>query len=153
MENCFVRCQSNTWWRIDDRLRYELSGIDHVCDLFACAIDERRYVRHEILLIDGRFYLNPKNVLYPDIRPSQPFPLLESDDVAINVDDLATMTSQLAAISPNRRISLCALSSWLTNYADRLPRLGWVYYPSQWPGWNMGRVTALLTAGPYREPY
>lgn len=124
MENCFVRCRSDTCWRIDDRLRYELSGIDHVCDLFACTIDGRRYVRHEILLIDGRFYLNPEHVLYSDVRPPQPFPLLESDDVAINVDDLATMTGQLAAISPNRRISLAALSGWLMNYANRLPQLG-----------------------------
>lgn len=124
MENWFVRCQSDTCWRIDDRLRYELFGIDHVCDLFTCAIDERRYVRHEILLIDGRFYLNPENALYSDVRPPQPFPLLEPDDIAINVDDLATMTGQLAVINPNRRISLAALSGWLTNYAKRLPRLG-----------------------------
>lgn len=95
-----------------------------MCDLFACAIDARRYVRHEILLIDDCFYLNPENVLYPDVCPPQPFPLLEPDDVAINIDDLATMTGQLAAISPDRRISLAALSGWLTNYADRLPRLG-----------------------------
>jgi len=111
--------------QINDRLRYEVTGVERICDLFVSAINERQYVRYKIIFVDDHFYLNSKNILHPDNPPPRPIPLLEPEDpCVINVYDLETMTSQLAAISPDGRISLVALSSWLMSYAKYFPRCG-----------------------------
>lgn len=125
MENFITQCRSSMIQQINDRLRYEVTGVERICDLFVSAINERQYVRYEIIFVDDYFYLNSKNILCPNNPPPQPIPLLEPEDpCVINVNDLETMTSQLTVISPDGRISLVALSSWLMSYAKYFPHCG-----------------------------
>lgn len=125
MENVFLEYRSNLNRRIDDRLQHELVGIERICNLFETAIQDRKVVRHEIIMADDNFYLNPENILYPNHRPPQPFPLLEPDDdlYVTNIADLEIITNRLCMICPNRRIPLIYFSNWLTNYIKYLPRI------------------------------
>lgn len=103
-------------------MAHELSAVERVRDLFGSAIGERRYVRHEIVLVDGCFYLNPDNVLYPDYPPTRPFRLQEPDGrFVMKTHHLEAMADRLAEICPGRRVPLIVLSGWLTNYAKDLP--------------------------------
>lgn len=104
-------------YRINNRFHHELAGIESICDLFESALKEKCFVRHEILFVDDNFYLNPENVMYPDIPPPKPFPLLEEEYLGVfTINNLETITRQLASICPNRHISIIFLSNWLMNY-------------------------------------
>jgi len=110
--------------RIDDCLQKEIIGIEYICNLFKAAINDKQYVRHEIIYFDNNFYLNAENVLQPNNPPPHPFPLLEPEDLCIvTIYNLMKITNQLVAICPNKRISLVALSSWLKTYLDHHPEI------------------------------
>lgn len=132
MESFVTQCRSNIVQQIDNRSRYEITGVERVCDLFVSAINERQRVRHEIIFTDDHFYLNSENILYPGSPPPQPIPLLEPDNpYVISVNDLETMANQLTAISPDGRISLVAFSAWLTSYAKYFSRYEYVIFRNQ----------------------
>lgn len=108
--------------RIDDRLEHELNGIERISSLFKTAINEKVFVRYEIIIVDDWFYLNLDNVLRPNRPPPQPFQLLEPDnEFAITIDDLKTVTIYLAAICQDGRISLVDLSNSLMNHIKYFP--------------------------------
>lgn len=110
--------------RANDRLQYELVGINRICDLFETALNERCIVRHEIIYFEDNFYLNPENILFPNNPPSLPFPLLEPENnYVISINDLETIATQLKEICPEKRISIVSLSSWLVNYTKYLPHV------------------------------
>jgi len=124
MESYIVQYQLDMNRRIDDCLQKELFGIDCICNLFEAAINEKQYVRHEIIFFDNTFYLNADNVLQPSNPPPHPFPLLEPEDQCIvTIHNLKKITNQLVAICPNRRISLVALSSLLKTYLKHHPEI------------------------------
>ncbi|XP_022183115.1 uncharacterized protein LOC111042724 [Myzus persicae] len=126
MESYIVQNQLDINRRIDDCLQKELSGIDCICNLFEAAINEKQYVRHEIIFFDNNFYLNADNVLQPSNPPPHPFPLLEPEDQCIvTIHNLKKITNKLVANCPNRRISLVALSSLLQTYLKHHPEIEW----------------------------
>ncbi|XP_015363135.1 PREDICTED: uncharacterized protein LOC107161292 [Diuraphis noxia] len=126
MESYIVQYQLDMNRRIDDCLQKELFGIDCICNLFEAAINEKQYVRHEIIFFDNNFYLNTENVLQPSNPPPHPFPLLEPEDQCIvTIHNLKKITNQLVTICPNRRISLVALSSLLKTYLKHHPEIEW----------------------------
>lgn len=120
-----MKFKTDATYRINGRLQHESAGVECICNLFGIALKEKCYVRHEILEVDDNFYLNPENVLYPNIPPPRPFPLLEEEyPGGLAVNNLEIMTCQLALICPNRRISIIALSNWLMNFKKHdLPRI------------------------------
>lgn len=124
MSSYIMQYQMDMNKRIDDCLQKEYFGVECICNLFEAAINEKQYVRHEIIFIDNNFYLNAENVLQPNNPPPRPFPLLEPEDLSIvTIHNLKKITNQLAAIFPFRRISIVALSSWLKYYLEHHPEI------------------------------
>lgn len=117
VDNYLTQYRLDAVHQINDRLQHEVAGVDRICNLFETALNEKYFVRHEILFIDDHFYLNPDNVVYSNIPPSQPFPLLEEEYPGVlTVNNLEKITRQLFSMCPNRRISIVAFSKWLMNY-------------------------------------
>lgn len=85
MESYIIQHKLDMNRRIDDCLQKEISGIERICNLFEAAINEKQYVRHEIIFVNNNFYLNAKNVLQPSNPPPYPFPLLEPEDRSLFV--------------------------------------------------------------------
>ncbi|XP_025198187.1 uncharacterized protein LOC112596641 [Melanaphis sacchari] len=112
--------------RIDECSQKEIYAIECICNLFKSAINEKQYVRHEIIVVNNNFYINAENVLQPSNPPPYPFPLLEPEDICIvTIHNLKEITNQLIAICPNKRISIVALSSCLKSYLKHHPEIEW----------------------------
>lgn len=124
MDKCLVKQRFDMIQHINNCLQHELLGVERICNLFETAINEKLIVRHEIILAKDYFYLNCENIIYSNISPPQPFPLLEPKDFyLININDLELITIQLAIICPDRQISLVAFSNWLMSYIKYLPQI------------------------------
>lgn len=123
MDNCLTQHRLDMTQQINNRLQHELLGIEHLCNLFESAINEKLIVRHEIILVNDDFYLNCENILCPNNPPTQPFPLLEQENIYfLMINDLELISIQLATIFPDRHISLVDFSNWLMNYLKYFPK-------------------------------
>lgn len=124
MYNLSILHKSKMVQQINYRLQHELDGIERICNLFETAINEKQIIRNEIIIKDDNFYLNSENILFPNRPPPYPFPLLEPYNLYIfTVDELRTMVIHLVTISPDKRILLVVLSTWLMNYVKYIPHV------------------------------